>query len=312
MSEMPAGQLTIGSATITRITEKERWTFTAAELFPAITDAELSDAQERLGPAYVDPGSGELILSIHNYVIQLGEQIVLVDTGNGNAKERPYLLAHHHFDTDYLTKFAHAGFDPAMVHLVVNTHLHPDHCGWNTRLADGQWVPTFPNATHMFFDEELNFVESIAAAGEREGPMADLARMYDDSVRPVLHHARHGALTSEHVLAAWEGTEIVALRAPGHTPGHAVIEIRGPGRALISGDVIHHPLQLALPQLSQAGDNDPELARHTRDALLARCADDRIALLPAHFSGPWPVFITRDASGQLTWNSVDDDHTPRY
>ncbi|GAB3577278.1 MBL fold metallo-hydrolase [Amycolatopsis endophytica] len=293
-------QMRVGAAAITRITEREHWAFAPTELFPEITEAEAGRTRSRYAPTSVDPSSGELVLAIHTYVIRLGGQVIVVDPGNGNHKERPNLPAHHHFATDYPDRFAAAGFDPAEVGLVVSTHLHPDHCGWNTTLVDGRWVPTFPNATHVFFDEELAFVESLAAQG-----VSDFPALYEDSVQPVLGRARRLSLASEQVLASWDGTEVVAVAAPGHTPGHCVIEIRGRERAVISGDVIHHPVQLELPDLSQAGDSDRSQARRTRAALLARCADEGITLLPAHFPGGGPVSLERDTSGALTWRGVE-------
>ena len=251
------------------------------ELFPHAGDAEIEDASARLTPEFFDAGSGDLVLAIHTYLVEIGGKAIVVDTGNGNSKHRPNLLPHHMFGTDYLSRFADTGVDVGDVDLVVSTHLHPDHCGWNTNLEAETWRPTFPRATYIFDRTELAALEQLAADGPHEGVVSDLAQTFEDSVRPVLDGAKWEAVDDGHVLAESEGTRVVVRSAPGHTPGHVVIEIRtADGGAVISGDVIHHPIQFLYPDLSQGGDADPEIARVTRRELLERCASEGLLHFP--------------------------------
>ncbi|MFC5747523.1 MBL fold metallo-hydrolase [Actinomadura rugatobispora] len=291
-------EIQVGEATVVQVTELERWPFQPRELFPAVRDAHVAGAAEAFGPRFVDEATGELVLAIHTYVIRLGGTALVVDTGNGNHKERPNLPPHHRFDTDFLERFERAGVDVRDVDVVVNTHLHPDHCGWNTRLDGDRWLPTFPAATYVFGHDELADLRALATANPTEGVEADLARAYEDSVRPVLEGGRWEVAGDGHVLAAHGDTSVVLRAAPGHTGGHSIVEIRSPGGgAVLCGDVIHHPVQLLYPHLSQAGDADPALASRTRDALLGRCAGDALLLLPAHFPGDHPFTLTRTDAG---------------
>lgn len=288
----------VGSARVTQLTELAHWPFPPRELFPQASEAEISEASARLAPEFFDEGSGDLVLAIHTYLVEIGGKAVVVDTGNGNSKHRPNLLPHHMFGTDYLSRFAATGVSVDDVDLVVSTHLHPDHCGWNTALDAETWRPTFPRATYIFDRTELAALEQLAADGPHEGVVSDLAQTFEDSVRPVLDGAKWEAVDDGHVLAESEGTRVVVRSAPGHTPGHIVIEIRtADGGAVISGDVIHHPIQFLYPDLSQGGDADPEIARVTRRELLERCASEGLLLLPAHFPVDEPIVIEFDSSG---------------
>lgn len=274
---------TLGAARIWQVTELARWPFPAEGLFPHVTVDQVAAAASELDAEYVDEATGDLILAIHTYVIELGEATIVVDTGNGNGRERPHLLPHHMLDTDYL-ELLEATVDLPQVTVVINTHLHPDHCGWHTRKTQGSWVPTFPNATYVFNESELAALQALVANGASDGVEEDLIRMYDDSIRPVLAGSRYETFSGEHFLASSGGTTVVAVTSPGHTVGHAAIEVRSAQKTVVmSGDIIHHPIQLIHPELNQAGDSDPVAAAQARTDLLARCASGDVQLLPSHF-----------------------------
>ncbi|WP_182262884.1 MBL fold metallo-hydrolase [Rhodococcus sp. UFZ-B548] len=288
----------IGSARVTQLTEMAHWPFAARDLFPLISDAEVEAASRLLAEPFVDRPSGDLVLAIHTYVVEIGGKTIVVDTGNGNDKNRPNLLPHHMFDTDYLTRFAATGIGIDNVDAVISTHLHPDHCGWNTKLDAGVWKPTFPGATYIFGRIELEGLERLAAAGAGEGVVSDLVKTFEDSVRPVLDEAAWVAVDDGYVLAEHEGTAVVVRVAPGHTGGHLTVEIQTPdGGAVISGDVIHHPIQFLFPDLCQGGDADPAVSLRTRTALLDRCAREGLLLLPAHFPVDEPIPVGFNAIG---------------
>ncbi|WP_433153035.1 MBL fold metallo-hydrolase [Actinomadura nitritigenes] len=287
--------ITVGGATITQITEVARWPFPPRDMFPAVTAEDVARTAEEFGPGSVDAATGDLVLAIHAYLVRLGGTTVVVDAGNGNHKERPNLLPHHRFDTDFLDRFALTGTAVEDVDIVVSTHLHPDHCGWNTRLDGDRWRPTFTEATYVFGRAELENTQALAASAPAEGAVADLARTYDDSVRPVLESSRWEVADDGHLLAEHGDTRLMLRAAPGHTGGHVVVEIQSPdGGAVLSGDVVHHPVQLLNPELTQAGDADPALARRTRDALLERCAREGLLMLPTHFPADHAFTVDRD------------------
>ncbi|MEU4429657.1 MBL fold metallo-hydrolase [Nocardia rhamnosiphila] len=288
----------IGGARVRQLTELARWPFPVTGLFPA-ADERAERAAAALPPQFVDPATGDLILAIHTYVIDIGGTTLVVDTGNSNHKERPNLLPHHMFDTDWAERFAATGHTPADVDLVVSTHLHPDHCGWNTRLVDGAWVPTFERATYVFGAVELAELQALVASPPPDPVVTDLVRTYHDSIRPVLTRAAWITVEDGHILAEEGGTSVVLRSGPGHTAGHQIVEIRSPDRsAVISGDVVHHPIQFCCAHLVQGGDADPLAARRTRDALLERCAREGLLLMPAHFPMDAPVVVSFDDAGR--------------
>jgi glyoxylase-like metal-dependent hydrolase (beta-lactamase superfamily II) len=290
--------LALGPVTVHRVIELERWPFAPAEMFPGITEEHVQAAGRALGKEHVDPRDGQLVMSIQTYVIRTPHATVLVDTGNGNDKPRPALRAHHMFRTGYLDRLGDLGIAPGDVDVVVSTHLHPDHCGWNTRLSEGAWVPTFPRARHLFPRAELDHLAAIHRAGPGDAVAADLARTFEDSVRPVLDAGLAVVIDTPYTVWSDGDARITVRDAPGHTPGHVVVELDADGRrAVFTGDLIHHPLQFADPDLAQAGDHDPILAARTRRGLCESYADRDAVILPAHFAGPGAGTIARAAAG---------------
>ncbi|WJV51088.1 MBL fold metallo-hydrolase [Streptomyces flavofungini] len=245
-------------------------------LLPAATPDVVADAPW-LRPDFAD-GAGTLRLSSHSFAITLGGRRVLVDTGIGNGKERAN-PAWHDLDTDYLERLARAGFAPDSVDLVVLTHLHADHVGWNTRLEGGSWVPTFPNARYLTARAEWDHW----TAADLEPPRR---QMFRDSVHPI----RDAGLLDLIDTSAGPTEPVPGLRllpTPGHTPGQVAVELHGDHlTALITGDAVHHPVQLARPDIGSCVDIDPALAEHTRRALLASVADTDTLLLGSHFAAP--------------------------
>lgn len=214
---------------------------------------------------------------------------VVVDTGVGNAKTRAN-PAGHDLDTPYLDELTAAGFPPDDVDLVVLTHLHTDHVGWNTRREDDGWVPTFPNARYVTSDVEWAYWRSVELGDER-------ARMFDDSILPI----RDAGLLDT-VDVGPEACEIAPglrlLPAPGHTPGQVVVALRdGEDEAVISGDAVHHPLQISRPELTTGADVDPATTVSTRRSLLARLAARRTLLLGTHFTHPVAGRVREEAGG---------------
>ncbi|MFD9883063.1 MBL fold metallo-hydrolase [Streptomyces alboflavus] len=282
----------LGGITAHRVDEVALPPGTGPWLLPAATPDVVADTPW-LRPDFADD-AGTLRLSSHSFAITLGGRRVLVDTGIGNGKERAN-PAWHDLDTDYLDRLTRAGFAPESVDLVVLTHLHADHVGWNTRLEGGSWVPTFPNARYLTTRTEWDHW----AAADMEAPRR---QMFRDSVHPI----RDAGLLD--LVDASTGPVEVApglrlLPAPGHTPGQVAVELRGDDRtALITGDAVHHPVQLARPDIGSCVDIDPALAERTRRALLASVADTDTLLLGSHFAAPTAGRVaTQD--GTLTPNS---------
>ncbi|WP_327001050.1 MBL fold metallo-hydrolase [Dactylosporangium sp. NBC_01737] len=233
--------------------------------------------------------AGEMKSVVQAFLIELGDTTVLVDTGVGNGKHRPGLPAWSGLDTEFLQRLAAHGVKPGDVDVVVSTHLHFDHVGWNTTaLADG-WTPTFTRARHLVTETEFGYWATLP---QRE--TADDRAGFEDSVRPVLDAGLVDLVPDDHELR--DGVRLVPT--PGHTPGHVSVSVESAGRrAIISGDAIHHPCQIAHPEWNVHADFDPDLARRTRVELLGRCADSGSLLIGSHFPSPTAVLIARNGRG---------------
>ncbi|MFJ3928225.1 MBL fold metallo-hydrolase [Streptomyces sp. NPDC090022] len=272
----PTPHWTVGDIAIHRIDEIPLPPATGPWLLPGATP-DLVAGRAWLRPHFADD-EGALHLDSHSFAFTVGGLRILVDTGIGNGKERAN-SAWHNLNTDYLQRLTAAGFPPDSVDLVILTHLHADHVGWNTHEVNGEWVPTFPNARYLTSRVEREFWAGYDMEEARE-------QMFRDSVIPV---EEAGLLDLVDVSA--DGAEIVPglrlIPTPGHTPGHIAVELTGHGdTALITGDCIHHPVQLAHPTIGACVDIDPERSEASRRTLLAALADTDTLILGTHFAPP--------------------------
>lgn len=215
-------------------------------------------------------------LAVQSFLVETPSARVVVDTCVGNGKQRSNPLFHM-LDTDFLERLEpEAGWAPDSVDVVVCTHLHVDHVGWNTRLQGGAWAATFPNARYWVAEADM--------PSQRSGRRGDdFEQLVADSVEPI---GRAGQL----VLA--KGSERVAegvrlRRTPGHTTGHLSVELESEDeRALITGDAFHHPSQIVRPDWTSGVDADPATAVATRMALLEELSTSNTLVLGTHFGGP--------------------------
>jgi len=246
-------------------------------------------------------GVGEtMALSFHTFALSVGGRRILVDTGCGNTKERSGVGAglFAGLDTPFLDRLNDAGFGPESVDTVICTHLHVDHVGWNTRLDHGRWVPTFPNARYLFVDRDF---EHWARQDEEMHAAA-----FADSVRPIVEAGLADLIPPDHVVC----DEVRLEPTPGHTPGHASVRIASDGAsAVITGDLAHHPLQLAAPERSSFADSDPILASRTRRDFVDRYADTGTIVFGTHFS-PTGGTLHRDGGGVVLHDVAGASVTP--
>lgn len=286
----PAPVHQLGDCTVQRVTERTIDSFTPAFLFPDSTPGLLGRHAGWLGADCADTASNQLRLSIHTWVLRTqgphGQRTILIDTCIGNFKQRPGKAFFHQLDTPYLARLAAAGVVPDEVDLVLNTHLHTDHVGWNTRWLDGRWVPTFPRARYVFPQHELELVRT------HEG---HLRQVYEDSVKPVLDSGQAETVPPD---GAAVGDGLRFVPTPGHTAGHMSIWLESAGqRALFAGDVMHHPVQVREPQLSSVFCDSPAQATQTRLALLAELAACNARYFSSHFPGSSVGRIASEGTG---------------
>jgi glyoxylase-like metal-dependent hydrolase (beta-lactamase superfamily II) len=276
----------LGDLDIHRVPDMERWALTLDGLFPTLTPAALAEARERFGPRFVDPDDDLLLLSVHTWVVRTPRMTILIDTCHGNHKERRLYPETGNRNSPYLELLRGVGVSPEDVDVVMCTHLHPDHVGWNTQLRDGRWVPTFPRARYLMSEVDHATFSRLHARGP-EGPAADVVRSFDDSVLPVIQSGQAVFVGDGDAIKTELDAGIQLESAPGHTDGQLVVHLESRGRrALATGDVIHHVLQLDDLELPAAGDSDPVTAGHTRRRIIEGVADTDTLLLPGHFVAP--------------------------
>ena len=224
----------------------------------------------------LDPAAAGFKLVVRSYVLQVDGLNILIDSCNGNDKHRSVPFAHQ-LKTDYLGALARAGLRPSDINLVLCTHLHADHVGWNTRLENGQWVPTFPNARYVFSRRDYEFFSTQThEAFHREA--------YLDSVLPVVDAGLADIVESNFCVHREIEDGVWLEDASGHSPGCCVVNARrGGALAVFTGDVFHHPIQLVRPDAQFFADEDAAKASATRQRLLAQYAQSDATVFPAHF-----------------------------
>lgn len=282
----------IGDIEVLRIEESHGLGFAPNVLLPDWTREAVAPHLPWLAPHYYDPTEDKLVSSIHSWVLRTRHHTILIDTCVGNHKHRPDWPRFHMLDRPYMQNLAAAGLKPEDIDYVLCTHLHVDHVGWNTRLENGRWVPTFPNAKYVFSKADRDYFDP--RHGE-SGPKT--ASIFNDSVLPILEAKQD--MVVEGTIQLGDGLTIEP--APGHSPGHVLITLTAGGsEVLFIGDIMHNPIQIAYPAWSSAFCFDPDQARRTRARVLERSATRQSLLCPGHFGGPH-VGRVAEAGGRFTY-----------
>jgi glyoxylase-like metal-dependent hydrolase (beta-lactamase superfamily II) len=217
---------------------------------------------------------GRLKMSIHSLVVETPSRRIVVDTGLGNNKEGRTVPTWNNRQGPFLETMREAGFPPESIDTVLCTHLHVDHVGWNTKLVNGRWVPTFANARYVFGKDEYEHWRDYSEEPEK-------AAVFKDSVQPIVEAGKADLVADDARLC----DEITLIPTPGHSPGHMSIHIRSDGEhALLTGDVAHHPCQMAHLEWSSTADSDPVQSVVTRRELFSRFADTPTLVIGGHFN----------------------------
>ena len=266
---------TIGAARLRFLVDVDAFAMKIGWFLPTADLSRLVEHRHWLEPVVMR--GDELLIDIQTAVLEVAGKVVLIDTCIGEDKERPVRPEwHQRRATGFLARLAAMGIAPEDVDIVLCTHLHADHVGWNTRLLDGRWVPTFPNARYLMGRTELAFWEQERA---RIGDGVNHHSIVD-SVLPVVAAGLVDLVEPGEV--PFEGARLRAL--PGHTTGQIGLELESRGEtALFVGDAIHHPVQMIEPGWSSALDTDPAAAALTRRAFLSEMAETGGLLVPGHF-----------------------------
>ncbi len=256
------------------------------------------DRQESWTKAeWFDDSTHSCLLSTHSWLIDTGRHKIIIDPCVGNHKPRRVFPHFNMLDTPYLEQMQVAGAKPEDIDYVFCTHLHVDHCGWNTQLKDGRWVPTFPNAKYLFSQLEYDYwvqrskspkIESDASFG-----------VLEDSVQPIIDAGLAHQLSSYDRISI-ENCLTIELGA-GHTPGHLIASlVSGEHGAIFAGDALHHQIQICHPDWATKGSTSVSDSISTRQKILSLCADRGWFLMAAHFMTPHFVRVGRDSQGNFS------------
>ena len=278
----------IGDVQVTRLVEvnahQDPFTMLSTECEP-----DMAKHFPWLMPNFATP-QGIMKISFQAFAMKTPEKTIIVDTCIGEGRVREFEIFTH-MQSDYLEDLAAAGYDPDAADVVLCTHLHFDHVGWNTRERNGRWVPTFPNARYVFSKTDRDYFDPARGDG---GKIDAHARVFNDSVLPILE-AKQEMLVDDTMAL---GDDLTIEPAPGHSPGHVLIALKSQGaEALFTGDIMHNPIQIHHPHWSSAFCSDPDEARRTRRRLLERAAARGSLLYPAHFAGPHIGRVAEAAGG---------------
>jgi glyoxylase-like metal-dependent hydrolase (beta-lactamase superfamily II) len=275
----------IGDVEVARIVEVNEHVDDMTMLLPQGTP-EFVQSFPWLVPHFATP-AGKMLISFQCFVLRSRDKRVMIDTCIGADRQREYPIFCN-LQTTFLEDLAAAGFPPETINTVMCTHLHFDHVGWNTRKVNGRWVPTFPQARYLFGRQEWEHWQHL----RRTGGYHNIEHL-TDSIDPIIEAGLADFIGPDYHL-----TDEVSLEpTPGHTPGHVSVHIRSRGEeAIITGDMMHHPVQLAVPGELANFDMDKEQGAKTRRTFVERYADKRVMIIGSHFCNPTSGWIVRDGA----------------
>lgn len=278
---MQPAAFAVGEFRVRQIPELEQPFLPLGQMFPKATPEEVADILPRLEPWCVD-AQGRIIIVVQTYLVETDRHRILIDTCIGCDKNNHRIPDWHmRTDTAWLRRLEAAGVQPEAVTHVLCTHLHSDHSGWNTRLLDGRWVPTFPNARYIFARTEIEHCERA----ERE--------IYDQNVLPVISAGQAVLVETDHQIEDGIWLE----PTPGHTPGHVAVHLESGGaHAVMWGDLLHSPAQCIRPDWAYGRDTSAEDSTASRHRVLSACAEHRRLILPAHFPLPSTGYVEADGA----------------
>jgi glyoxylase-like metal-dependent hydrolase (beta-lactamase superfamily II) len=276
----------LGDIVIHRIIESERPDFDAAQFFPHVTPEQWAPYRQRLAGWALDTATNNLVFPMQSYLLRSKHHTILVDTCVGDHKQRARPNWNMTSSGEYLKRFAETGVRPEQVDYVVCTHMHNDHVGWNTRWENGAWVPTFPNAKYVMSEKEWGYWSAL----HKETPQNQIG----DSVVPIVESGH--ALMVKNDFAIDE--DVWLESTAGHTPDHVSVRFRSRGaEAVITGDLIHSPVQLQELDWVPRPDFDPKQAAGTRRAFLERYCERDVLVCASHFPSPSFGHVVREGDG---------------
>jgi glyoxylase-like metal-dependent hydrolase (beta-lactamase superfamily II) len=275
-----------GCANVARVVELQF--DLATRFFSRTPPSGWRDNADLLAPDFFDPDTDQWHIAVQSWVIEVDGLTVVVDTGVGNDRLRPHMPPLDHLNTEFLAALQEAGIERNAVDVVINTHIHSDHVGWNTMADNDTWVPTFPNARYVMPAADYRYFAPDGPAA-RETPRTESEEaqqrgnqlVFADSVLPIEAAGQIVGWSDDYQIS-----QSLRLRpAPGHTPGSSVLWLDAGQPAVFVGDLTHSPLQLRRPTDACDFDIEPTAAAGTRRRIFTEAAKARAAVIPAHYPG---------------------------
>ena len=289
----------VGKVKIYNVIEYSGPTHAADFVFPALDVKEIKPHLSWLAPHHYNVKLERFIVAMQLWVMHIDNKVIVIDLGVGNHKKRASERMNM-LNTLTPLWLAAAGADPQSVTHVVVTHFHPDHVGWGTRMDNGKWVPTFPNARHLM--PRVDF--DLALAAYKNGDKGVISGSFEDSVLPLYEAGLIDFIDDGDLVAGCLEAEIM----PGHTPGSIHFRLRSEGKeAIFAGDVMHSPLQIAMPHINTWIDAQAEQARASRALFLKRAAERNALIMPVHFGWPHCGYIRGDAASGYRFEPAEPE-----
>jgi glyoxylase-like metal-dependent hydrolase (beta-lactamase superfamily II) len=273
----------IGDAHVQRIEEWQGMFIPPSQMFIGYDNEVFHHYAAEFTPGYYSAVEDRYYGFLQSWLLKVDGLNILYDTGAGNDKDRPGIPIFGGLHTDFLNRFSDTGVSPDQIDVVICSHLHIDHVGWNTRLYEGRWVPTFRNARYVFSAIDRDYWDPAGPGPRPTDVGRDVNRsVFEDSVQPLLDSGQAEIVQDGHQVS-----ESLTLQlGPGHTPGHLVTHLSSRGQhALFVGDIFHHPIQVRCPHWNSIFCEDPDQARRTRRRVLDMAVETGALLIPAHFGG---------------------------
>ncbi|PZQ16927.1 MAG: MBL fold metallo-hydrolase [Ancylobacter novellus] len=234
-----------------------------------VRNARIEDVRQALDDAFIDRDA--LPITFTALIVNTGSRLVLIDAGTGGRMAPTAGQLYENLSA--------AGLDPKAVDTALISHFHPDHIG-GLRLKDGSLA--FPNAEVVVPEAEWAFWTDEAAMSRAPEGLANTFKLVRKIFDPMAKDVRLFKGETEPVPG------ILAIPAPGHTPGHTAFRIASEGKQLLVwSDTTNHPaLFVRHPEWHAVFDMDPEAAEMTRKRMLDMASTDRLLVAGYHFPFP--------------------------
>ncbi|HEV2703701.1 MAG TPA: MBL fold metallo-hydrolase [Steroidobacteraceae bacterium] len=276
---------TVGRVEITRLVEVWKW---EDDIWMVLEDSKpaICEGQPWLLPHHVTP-EGRMFINFQAFVVKAGNRRIMIDTCIGADRERQFPVFSR-MRTTFMEDLASLGISPTDIDTVLCTHLHFDHVGWNTHLVNGRWVPTFPKARYLFSRKEYDHWQMLRETGGYHG-----INHMSDAVDPVVEAGLVDFIPHDYAIS----DEIRLMPTPGHTPGHVSVHIKSQGQeAVITGDMMHHPIQVALPEHAATFDMDKPAGARTRVEFVNSFKGKPVLIIGSHFAHPGAGYIVANGA----------------